>query len=172
MLYAGGKINWHVQGGSKLAFGVSELLLGSWRVVPIFACQLMSSVILGVRCCGQAQEVVTLVLRDLKKLLETSGVLPWSVELLWGRSGLPPLTAEKPGWIPRHNTLVTWLQNSFFSLPFSLTHWGHFSWIHISVYCFQMCLLSTLAAAHTTANLLLVHPSPLNDQKIFDKAFN
>lgn len=30
MLYVGGKINWHVQGGSKLAFGVSELLLGSW----------------------------------------------------------------------------------------------------------------------------------------------
>lgn len=30
-------------------------------------------------------------------------LLPWSVELLCGDSSLPPLTVEKPNWIPRHN---------------------------------------------------------------------
>ena len=51
---------------------------------------------------------MTRVLRDLKNFVTGDPwLLPWSVELLWGGSSLPPLTEEKPDWIPRRNTLVT-----------------------------------------------------------------
>ena len=152
MLYVRGRINLHVQGGSELAFGVHELLWESWCVVPFFARQLMSPVILSGLCpllwSGSGSDDTA------PKGLEVTAdpwLLPWSVMFLWGGSSPPPLTVEKPNWIPRHNTYVGELDHRMAFSPFP------FSW-HVQGISIEFMLVFTAFECAYSALWLLFIP--------------